>query len=191
MEAALLPLLPKMLGNITFQVYPHQCKDEMLSRLPERLRGYSFWLPETWRIVVIVDRDGDDCFELKKSLEKFAKNVSLPTRTSSGSKKYSVLNRLAIEELEAWFFGDWRAVCTAYPRTNRKIPYQSKYRDPDSIPGGTWEAFERVLKRAGYFRTGLRKIEVARSVSEHMVPMDNRSHSFQQLRKALMEMLPE
>jgi hypothetical protein len=52
------------------------------------------------------------------------------------------------------------------------------YRDPDSIAGGTWEALERVLKSAGYFRTGLRKIELARSVAKHMDPQRNRSRSF-------------
>ena len=40
MEAALRLLLPKVLGDLTFEVYPHQCKDELLVRLPQRLRGY-------------------------------------------------------------------------------------------------------------------------------------------------------
>ncbi len=35
--------------------------------------------------------------------------------------------------------------------------------DPDAIPGGTWEAFERVLQRSGYFQTGLRKLEAAQT----------------------------
>lgn len=37
----------------------------LLARLPERLRGYASWLPDTWRIVVIVDRDDADCTTLK------------------------------------------------------------------------------------------------------------------------------
>jgi len=59
-EAALRILLPKMLGNASFQVYPHSCKDDLLKRLPERLRGYAAWMPNDWRIVVVVDRDDDD-----------------------------------------------------------------------------------------------------------------------------------
>jgi len=39
------------------------------------------------------------------------------------------------------------------------IPNHAGYRDPDAIRGGTWEAFERILKRHDYFKTGLRKVE--------------------------------
>jgi hypothetical protein len=96
--------------------------------------------------------------------------------------------RLAIEELEAWYFGDWDAVRAAYPRVPDTIPNQANYRDPDAIAGGTWEAFERVLKRAGYFQTGLRKIEAARAISEHWQLEGNRSHSFRVFVKVLQEL---
>jgi len=54
--------------------------------------------------------------------------------------------------------------------------------------GGTWETFERILKRAGYFQTGLRKIEVARAIAEHMDPSRNASPSFQAVRHVLATM---
>jgi broad specificity phosphatase PhoE len=98
------------------------------------------------------------------------------------------VNRLVIEELEAWYFGDWEAVRKAYPKVNATIPSQGKYRSPDAIKGGTWESFERVMKAAGYFKTGLRKIEAARAVAAHMDPSRNRSRSFQVLHEALAEM---
>ena len=109
------------------------------------------------------------------------------TRSRASGKPYSLINRLAIEELEAWYFGDWDAVKSAYPRGSAKIPQQAKYREPDAIAGGTWETFERILKKAGYFKTGLRKIEAARTVASYMNPARNRSPSFQVLRKALLE----
>jgi len=59
------------------------------------------------------------------------------------------------------------------------------FRDPDAIAGGTWEAMERVLKKAGYFRTGLRKVELARSVAAHMQIQQNRSCSFQAFASAV------
>jgi hypothetical protein len=93
-----------------------------------------------------------------------------------------------IEELEAWYFGDWEAVRRAYPKVDATIPAQAKYRDPDAIKGGTWEALERALKKAGYFKSGLRKVELARAVAEHMEPGRNTSHSFKVLRTALTEM---
>ena len=186
MEAALRLLLPRLLGNLSFQIYSHQCKDELLMRLPERLRGYAAWIPATWRIVVVLDRDDDDCVELKARLDAMVVDAGL--RVHGRSKPQVVIHRIAIEELEAWYFGDWRAVRTAYPRTPATIPRQSKYRSPDAIAGGTWEAFERVLQRAGYFSGGLRKLEAARAIAQHMDPSRNTSPSFCALRDALMKM---
>lgn len=188
MEAALRLLLPAMLGGISFEVYSHQCKDELLQRLPDRLRGYARWLPNTSRIVVVVDRDDDDCYQLKCRLERIAESAGLITRSQAAGGPYAVVNRIAIEELEAWYFGDWQAVRAAYPRVRETIPAKAPYRNPNGIAGGTWEAFERVLQRGGYFKTGLRKIEAARVIASQMAPDRNTSRSFQVLREALREM---
>jgi integrase len=187
-EAALRILLPKMLGDTSFAVHAHSCKSELLKRLPERLRGYAVWIPEDWRIVIVVDRDDDDCAKLKKRLEAVAAEAGLATRSKPNGKRFAVVNRLAIEELEAWYFRDWEAVRQAYPKVNAHIPAQAKYRSPDEIKGGTWEAFERVMKAAGYFKTGLRKIEAARALAAHMNPVRNTSPSFCALRDVLTEM---
>lgn len=186
-ETTLRSLLPRMLGGVSFEVYPHQCKQDLLARLPDRLRGYSHWLPTTWRVVVVVDRDDDDCHELKGRLEQIAADSGLPTRTRPGRGRWSVANRLAIEELEAWFFGDWDAVRAAYPRVPEMIPAKEKYRDPDAISGGTWEALQSVLQRAGYFAGGIRKIELAASIAPHMAFDRNRSRSFRVFRDTFQE----
>ena len=190
MEAALRLIVPRIIGSLSFEVYPHQGKNDLLDKLPRRLRGYANWLPPDHRIVVIVDRDNEDCDVLKKRLEKVANEAGLTTRTQTGAPPYQIVNRLAIEELEAWYFGDWEAVRVAYPRVAANIPNKGKYRDPDAIRGGTWEAFERVLRRIGYFNSGLRKIEAARAIAPHIEPERNRSRSFQVLRAALLEMVP-
>jgi len=187
-EAALRVLLPRVLGDLSFEVYPYQGKLDLLSRLPDRLKGYSAWLPEEYRIVVLVDRDGENCDVLRQRLEVMVRDAGLRSRSKAGGQSYQVVNRIAIEELEAWYFGDWDAVRAVYPKVPQSIPNQTKYRDPDAITGGTWEAFEQVLKRAGYFQTGLRKIEVARAVAEHWQPQANRSHSFRAFRDVLQEM---
>jgi hypothetical protein len=188
-EAALQLILPKILREMSFAIYPYQCKDELLARLPQRLRGYVEWLPENWRIVVMVDRDDDDCNALKATLERMAADAGILTRSSAGGQNYAVLNRLAIEELEAWYFGDWEAVRAAYPGVPESVPRKASYRSPDAIAGGTWEAFERIMQRSGYFTSGLRKIEAARSFGAHMAPERNSSSSFQVLRQALLEMI--
>lgn len=188
MEAVLELLLPRILGSTTFAIHQHQCKTELLKRLPGRLRGYARWLHPTWRIVVVIDRDSQDCFGLKSQLEKMARDAGLLTRSSAGRKPYVVVNRLAIEELEAWYFGDWKAVRVAYPRVSRTIPSQAAFRVPDAVGGGTWEAFERILQRAGYFIGGLGKVEAGRAIAAQMTPDSNTSRSFQILRTALLEM---
>lgn len=188
MEAALRLLLPTMLQAVSFEVYPHQGKGDLLARLPDRLRGYSKWIPDTWRIVVVVDRDDEDCALLKARREEMATAAGLVTRSAATKAPYTVVNRIAIEELEAWYFGDWAAVRAAYPKASATIPAQAKYRAPDAIKGGTWEAFERVLKKAGYFVGGLRKIEAAREVAVHMEPSRNSSPSFRALRDVLSEL---
>lgn len=180
MEAALERLLPKLLGETEFEIRRFQCKDDLLARLPQRLAGYAAWLPETWAILVLVDRDDDDCAVLKQRLETIAADAGLLTKTAAGNgQRFQVANRIAIEELEAWFFGDWQAVRAAYPRVPENISNKAGFRDPDAIAGGTSEALERVLKRAGYFTTGLRKLECARTVALYMEPERNSSRSFQ------------
>jgi len=68
-EAALLNILPKILEqNITFAIHPYQGKQDLLKKLPDRFRGYKTWLPEDWRIVVLIDADDEDCRGLKAQL---------------------------------------------------------------------------------------------------------------------------
>ena len=180
MEMALEQLLPRMLAGADFQIIRFQCKDDLLKNLPDRLRGYSQWLPANWAILVLVDRDDDDCRVLKQAMEKMAADSRLLSKTLAGhGQPFQVANRIAVEELEAWFFGDWTAVQTAYPRVSASQVSKQGFRDPDAVLGGTWEALERVLKKAGYFKTGLRKMECAKQVAQHMEPARNASRSFQ------------
>lgn len=130
MEAFLGALLPRLLpADRSFLLHPFQGKTDLLGKLQDRLRGYAGWLPDDWRVVVVVDRDDDDCV----------------------------------------------------------VAGQAAYRHPDAILGGTWEAFERVLQRHGYFRGGLGKIEAARALGGVVEPSRNRSPSFARFRDALLE----
>lgn len=186
MEVALEQLLPKMLAGAQFEIRRFQCKDDLLKNLPARLRGYRTWLPQGWAILVLVDRDDDDCLALKQRLDKMAAAAGLVSKTSAGhDAPFQVANRIAIEELEAWFFGDWAAVQAAFPRVPATLPSKAGFRDPDAVLGGTWEALERVLKRAGYFKTGLRKVECARLVGHNMNPLKNSSKSFRAFSEAV------
>lgn len=97
MEAFLRALLPRLLPlDRTFEVNPFQGKSDLLSKLEARLRGYAVWLPDDWRIVVVVDCDNDDCRELKQQLEDRAARTGLRTRTCAGAARWQVVNRIAI-----------------------------------------------------------------------------------------------
>ena len=188
MEAFLRALLPRLLGDkASFEIYPFQCKDDLLDKLPARLQGYERWLPETWRIVVVVDRDDEDCTTLKQKMESMAVHAGLRSRTAGAANTWQLVNRIAIEELEAWYFGDWEAVRQIYPRLSETVPQKEGFRDPDAISGGTWEAFERLLQRAGYFKNGLRKTEAARALGQRVDPQRNCSRSFRVFRDAILE----
>ena len=188
MEAFLRALLPRLLPrDRTFEVHAFQGKADLLGKLESRLRGYAAWLPEDWRIVVVVDRDDEDCGDLKVRLEDIARRAQLFTRSRAGHLRWQLINRIAIEELEAWYFGDWEAICSAYPRLPITVPQRQGFRDPDAIAGGTWEAFERVLQRHGYFRSGLPKIAVARTLGAVLDPMRCTSRSFASFRDGLLE----
>ena len=189
-EAGLRLLLPSILGNVTFDVYAFTCKDDMRSKLGQRLRGYRHRIQPDWCIVVLIDNDDDNCRELKAALDGIASHSGLVTRTESriSGRNYQVINRIVVEELEAWFFGDWQAVREAYPRVPPTIPKKAAYSNPDVIRGGTWEALERILKRAGYFKNGLRKIELAKEVCSRMKPERNSSKSFRVFLESITEL---
>jgi hypothetical protein len=188
---ALRSLVPKIVGETaSFGLHFFQGKPDLLKKLPERLAGYANWLTDDYRIVVLVDRDNDDCKNLKAQLDEIAAEKGLKTRSTSRDKRrFHVMNRIAVEELEAWFLGDVEALSAAYPRVPGTLGKKRGYHDPDAIRGGTWEALERTLRKAGYYSTGMPKIEVARNVAARMDPSRNRSHSFQVFRDGLRDMV--
>jgi hypothetical protein len=192
-EAALDNLLPRILGDsAAYQIHPHQGKQHLLRRLPNLLRGYSHWLPDDSKIIVLLDEDRQDCHALKQEMEEIAARAGLHTKSRLGEDgNFQVINRIAIEELEAWFFGDVPALRQVYSRIPEFLHEQSRYRDPDAIGGGTWEALERLLVHHNYFSqtAGMPKIEVARQISAYMNPEVNRSRSFQVFRDALFSLI--
>jgi len=180
MEAFLDSLLPRILGEtVTFSLFQHQCKDRLLKDLPKRFAGYANYLSAGTKVIVLVDRDDDDCVELKRSIEEMAERSGLRVRSRSGRDDWQVSVRIAVEELEAWYFGEWQAITEAYHRVSPSVPSKAAFRESDAITGGTWEAFERVLKQYGYFKNGLRKIEAARAIGSRIDIDRSRSRSFQ------------
>lgn len=188
MEAFLRGILPRLIADrAEWKIINHGSKDRLLKNLPTRLQSYRGTAGiMDLGVLILIDRDDDDCKRLKNDLEQMALSRGLATKTSpTRDGLFHVVNRIVIEELEAWFFGDVAAMRETYPRIPETLGESRNYRNPDAIRGGTWEALHREMKGAGYFKDNFPKIEVARAISPFMNPEANRSPSFQAFRQGL------
>jgi len=89
MEAFLRALLPRLLPqDLSFEIHVFQGKADLLGKLEARLRAYARMLPADWRLLVVVDRDHDDCRALKQRLEEVAGRAGLLTRTRAASAQW-------------------------------------------------------------------------------------------------------
>lgn len=146
-ERFLRKLLPRLLPRHKWKIYPHEGKGRLpddplappvaarrgvLDQLPAKLRAWSKILhPSSDRVVVLVDVDQDDCRALLAELNALRDTMSTP----------EFLVRLAIEEVEAWYLGDWKALRKAFPGADSHTFRTYK---PDSICR-TWEKFQEVI----------------------------------------------
>lgn len=180
-EEALRHLLPRVVKNrARARVINLGSKYKLLKVLPERLAAYGQRIAngESLRIVVLVDRDDDDCERLKVALERMAATAGLSTKSSPGADgQFVVLNRIVIEELESWFIGDPSALRKAFTSLPKIEQNAGIFRNPDN--GGTWEALHRFLKKHDIYKSSFPKIDAARRIAPHMNVEQNRSRSFQ------------
>ncbi len=179
MEEALRHLLPRIVhGRADWKLINMRSKDRLLKRLPDRLRAYAARIKsgEDLKIIVLVDRDSDDCHELKRKLEQMARNAGLPTKSCPDDDGvFRVMNRIAVVELESWFMGDTEALRKTFGKL-RGARFPSSFTNPDN--GGTWERLHRFLKQHGIYRSSYPKIEAARKIAPHLDPAHNLSRSF-------------
>lgn len=185
-EGALSVLLPLMAPGATFEVRVFNGKPDLLRKLPQRLPGYAQMIKTfDLKVIVLLDRDQEDCHDLKAVLEAHMSRAGLTTlRSGRAGQKARACTRIVCEELEAWFLGDVPALRAAYPRIPATLENQQRFRDPDAIRGGTAEALEHLLAVHGYGAT-LAKIATARAVAPHMNIEANRSASFRAFRDGI------
>ena len=182
-EALLNHLLPRMLPQgWKYKIHPFQGKCNLLKRLPDRLKSYAGMMRTDpgLRLLILVDKDREDCHNLKKRLENQAKRCGLLTKSHAGGGEFRVLNRIAVHELESWFFGDIQALRKVYPKLPVSFLKKKRYRfnQPDDL-NDAWEALEKLLQSYDYFPGGLPKVENANLVGQYMNPARNTSKSFQ------------
>lgn len=178
----------RLLQGHAIRVYPHQGKGSLsgstgstdrrrrglLDQLPSKLRAFADADPRHERIVVLVDADDDDCVELKQRIASTAGEACPSAR---------VLVRVAVEELEAFYFGDLRALARAFPNADMT---RARAFVPDSVVG-TWEEFAAVIGGGGDKR-GWAKAMGA-TMTTH--PARSRSPSFRALCGGLQELVAD
>lgn len=175
MRELIAPNLARWLDRrATVRVRTFQGKSDLLRNLPNRLAGYARSYRRGDALRVLVDRDSDECVALKRKIEAMAREAGLAVRSSAAVPV--VLVRVAVRELENWFFGDWVAVRAAFPKVPAAPPvrYRSNA-DADHVK--TSSAFRKLLSQAGVPVRA--KPEWARRIGPHLDPARNRSPSFQ------------
>ena len=90
MEANFHALLPRMLPEgCSFEVFRYIGKPALIRNIGDRLKGYSSWISPQHRIVLIVDRDNDDCKDHKSTLGKYCKLAGIPMRLQAEPRRHS------------------------------------------------------------------------------------------------------
>lgn len=157
----------------------------LLDRLPKVLRGYGK-TPGIDAVVVVVDTDKRDCVAFLDELKGVAATCNPVPIT---------LFRLAIEEIEAWYFGDQDALLAAYPRAKQDV--LGKYVQDSACD--TWELLadavhlggSAAIKKAGWPLPGQVKHEWAEKIGPLMKSERNISPSFGKLRDGLRRLVAE
>lgn len=157
----------------------------LLDRLPSALRGYGK-TPGIDAVVVVLDSDRRNCVDFLAELKNLAAGCNPAPNT---------LFRIAIEEMEAWYFGDRQALTKAYPKA--KIDVLNRY-EQDSICD-TWELLadaihpggSTAIKKAGWPLPGQIKFEWAQRIGPLLEPDRNVSPSFGKLRDGLRRLVTE
>lgn len=157
----------------------------LLDQLPRLLQGYGK-TPGIDAVVVVLDSDRRDCKAFLQELKALAGSCNPAPRT---------LFRLAIEEMEAWYFGDRAALLSAFPRAKRDV--LDRYVQ-DSVCD-TWELLADAvhvggavaIKKAGWPLPGQLKHEWAEKIGPFMSLHQNTSPSFGKFRDGLTRLIAQ
>ena len=155
----------------------------LLDQLPRLLQGYGK-TPGIDAVVVVLDTDRRDCKSFLQELKSVADQCEPAPNT---------LFRLAIEEMEAWYFGDRAALLKAFPRAKRDV--LDRYVQDSAC--GTWELLAdavhaggvAAIKKAGWPLPGQLKHEWAEKIGPFMTLHQNLSPSFCKFRDGLTRLV--
>lgn len=184
-KAFLEPWAKRLLKGHVLRAHPHQGKGKLrrgpidprlrglLDQLPAKLAAFGKALdPNEERVLVLVDADKDNVEDIERTLDVLKGNLN-PAPV--------VFFRFAVEELEAFYLADQKALQAAFPNFDRKLARQYV---PDSICG-TWELFGDVVGDPGG-----NKVAWARTMAKFVTTRaeESRSPSFRKLCSGLREL---
>jgi hypothetical protein len=166
---------------------PNKNDQTLLHNLAAKLRAYSKEDDSDLIVVVLVDLDDrENCIAFKNEL------VAL---LDFCDKKPRVLFRIAIEELEAWYLGDFAALKLAYPDMKQDI-FDTYVQDSQI---STWETFAEMVHPSGLnalITKGKRsnfvleeKVNWAKNICPHLNVEQNQSPSFCCFRNGLRRII--
>ena len=166
------------IGRLPENIYvmPNRNDRTLLHNLPSKLRAYGRDMGDQEVVVLLTDLDDrDDCVAFKKQL--------LSVSDSCGQKPMFLV-RIAIEELESWYFGDQNAIREAYQHRNEEA-FADYTQDAQC---GTWEKLAEVIYPGGvrelqsYGKRSVRILEEKRkwaaAIAPNMNVEKNNSRSF-------------
>lgn len=150
----------------------------LLNDLPLYLKGLNDslkQLPYNKAIIVILDCDDENCVDLKLKLLEMYKELNI---------SINVFFCIAIEEMEAWLLGDFKAIMEAYPTAKRHV--HQNYKQDEIV--GTWEYLADVVYKGGllqlkrdantYYEIGKQKCLWAQEIGKNLDIRNNNSPSF-------------
>jgi len=201
-EKLLQTLLPKIMGKQghphSWRMHPYKgigripkglskggdpAKRMLLDLLPGLLRGYGR-TPGIDAVAVILDSDRRDCHGFLTELKTIAEGCDPAPRT---------MFRLAIEEMEAWYFGDEKALLQAYPRAKRDVLHRyiqdSVCETWETLADAVYPGGSAAIKIAGWPLPGQIKHEWAEKIGPLLVIDRNISPSFSKFRDGLTRLI--
>lgn len=175
----------KGVGHISQGLKPNTNANQrqLLDQLPRLIEGYGkTWASSNYTATLIVICDLDN-----RCLKIFRQEL-LNCVNKCNSKPITYFC-IAIEEMEAWFLGDFSAIQKAYPKTKLRVLQTYK---PDNICG-TWEKLADAIFKGGskklqqdnWSAIGKEKSIWAEKIAPHIDINKNASPSFHYFRDKL------
>ncbi|WP_130472473.1 DUF4276 family protein [Candidatus Magnetaquicoccus inordinatus] len=201
---ALAILLPKIIGSYrqphTWKIHPHRGVGKvpedlfaiphvhdrsLLHNLPSKLRSYGRELQKDEMVVVLLDLDErTDCRHFKEQLTQIL---------TSCNPAPKCLFRIAIRELESWFFADPLAIKSCYPAAHISFLQGTLFPETEGgweelallipPPDGMTDLPKKAEKRSA--RIGDYKVRWAKKITPFMDVERNWNDSFIQFRDGL------